>query len=300
MAKVRYFKGSKYIGENIKAIKEANNLTWEEFDAIVHIGVSKLQKADSGLVHFSDEELSTISGATNIPMHAIKDMPNDEFVRTFNLYKKSKAFVDKAELKDIFEEYSDDSNDFISLCFPIVIPSNLESCEPLQEVKRRLTLDSFFNKDSIQLIIRKLDEAIECGLDKETAALDLNSIIGLHYLFYCSGYTSMHDVSIQLHRKFDSQLSAFKFASDLQLTPVVKKRKAEFFETYDPYLNLCFDILLASKNYRENAEFFLFIRYLIGMDTHEMTSEERRHISEAILAFLIQTKNSLAIKFAKK
>lgn len=300
MAKARYFKGSAHIGENIKAIKDANNLTWEEFDGIVHIGVSKLQKGDGGTVSFSDDELNEISKATKIPADAIKNMPNDDFVRTFNLYKKSHAYSDKKPLKEIFSQYVDELNETLSICCPIVIPDEPDVMKAFEEIRRLLTIDAFFNSEYMNEIIRKVLNLAEQGLDEETILLDTLSIITLHYIFYCSGYNNPYDFFMSSRKEFSNVLDAFKFMDDKNNSLTNKKRKQEFLNKYEKVISTCFDALLNSKRYRENAEFHLYLRYRLGMLSESMNPDVENYYSDAMLAFLVQTRNSVALKFLGK
>lgn len=288
------------IGKNIKAIKDANNLTWEEFDRHVHIGLSRLQKADSGEVSFSDEDLRNISKTTYIPFYLIKNLSNEEFIKSLGMQKKSRSFISEKMVSEIIASYFGDIKELFELCFPIIITNESLDNKAFNSAIDSLKKLCFINKGETIRTIELFAEAIDSGVDSDVCWLNIQSILGLHYLEYTSGFSNDYELKSSANKKFNNELDAFKYFADKRAGHLIKERKRAFFYSFKDLLGHCFNELLKSERYKEYEEFFLVMRYKFEMDEFEMSIEERDIYFEAMMAFLIQTKNRVALKFVNR
>ena len=153
---------------------------------------------------------------------------------------------------------------------------------------------AYIKQDSTLKVLSLFSEAYGSGIPEDVLSLNTQSLLGLHYLFYVF---EMNNIS---HMKFSNELEAFEYIRKQNNRGDAKNRKKEFFSLFDDTLYACREALLNSKDFKDNAEFFIFVRYCLAMDELDMSEEERHHYIDATLSFLVQIKNPLALEFVKK
>ena len=292
MSKPKRSLESERIGKNIKAIKDANGMTWEEFADFVKVSLSTLTKLKGGSIPFSDDDLSKVALKTGISEKEIKEIDPELFAEKHGFYKNSKVISDNVSIyKMLISDFT---------------PSFMEAMFPFETDKKSLSTKSF--SDAIKMSCQTDDDLLEAiklfhkSLDEgatPAACVNILSCLFLYFLFFTNGYKTGDDCMEVLNKSAKSRMMVSKILKDSSNKDLAKKRKKLFFETYSGLIEECFEKTTKSRRYREYAQFNYAIRDVYGMLDYETeTSDEEvaiKFLSE--FSLLYQTRNKYAIRF---
>lgn len=255
----KFLEEANTIGKNIKSIKEIFNLTWAEYANLVGISASKLTKADSGFVDFSDDELFKIQQYTNIPYKIIKSLDNEKFVEVVTSTIKNDTFDGEKTLLEVLldDERLNLINRLYRTVFPLESDEQSLKSDSFAKAYKLASEMPFLTKvdlcDILTLFMDSLDEGAS-----DVVFVNLQSCFLLYYSATVDELKIGDFINEKPHNLPDL-LDTVKKRNALKVMEIREKKK-EFFGKYGNCLDRYYEVTLDSE-YKDFAEYFIWLRY---------------------------------------